>query len=142
MSPTSNALKIKSKIDLLADKGYNSATDIAECYADNMNANVCMDIEEFDICVETDEDTPKQETHQNGRCVYLKERNVCICPMGEILYPATTELQNTALNLITSVNADYANTAVLLQQQSNLKYGCCQVSFQKNTILRIFTSNK
>ena len=82
-------LKIKSKIDLLADKGYNSATDIAECYADNMNANVCMDIEEFDICVETDEDTPKPETHQNGRCVYLKERNVCICPMGEILYPAT-----------------------------------------------------
>ena len=81
-------LKIKSKIDLLADKGYNSATDIAECYADNMNANVCMDIEEFDICVETDEDTPKPETHQNGRCVYLKERNVCICPMGEILYPA------------------------------------------------------
>lgn len=82
-------LKIKSKIDLLADKGYNSATDIAECYADNMNANVCMDIEEFDICVETDEDTPKPETHQNGRCVYLKERNVCICPMGEIPYPAT-----------------------------------------------------
>ena len=82
-------LKIKSKIDLLADKGYNSATDIAECYADNMNANVCMDIEEFDICVETDADTPKPETHLNGRCVYLKDRNVCICPMGEILYPAT-----------------------------------------------------
>lgn len=82
-------LEINTRIDLIADKGYNSSTDIAECYTENMNANVCMDIEEFDICVETDEETPKPENHLNGRCVYLKDRNICVCPMGEILFPGT-----------------------------------------------------
>lgn len=82
-------LEIDEGIDLLADKGYNSSTDIANCYANGMKANVCMDIEEFDICIETNEENPKPESHIKGRCTYLKERNVCLCPMGEILYPRT-----------------------------------------------------
>ena len=88
-SEAKSNLDINTKMDLLADKGYNSSTDIAECYTDDMNAHVCMDAEEFDICVETDEDAPKPEAHLNGRCVYLKDRNVCVCPMGEILFPGT-----------------------------------------------------
>jgi len=26
-------------------------------------------------------------SHQGGRCVYLKDRNIALCPMGKILYP-------------------------------------------------------
>lgn len=80
-------LNIEGELTVLADKGYDSATDIANCLADNIKANVCMDIDEFDICIETNNDFPKPTEHLNGRCVYLKERNIVICPMGEVLTP-------------------------------------------------------
>ena len=73
----------------LADKGYISATDIAKCIADGITANVCMDEECLDFCIETDQDYVKPTSYQNGRIVYLKRRNVCVCPMGEILYPGS-----------------------------------------------------
>lgn len=83
------ALEIDTHIDLIADKGYNASSDIANCYTEQMTAHVCMDIDSFDICVETDEEMEKPTSHLNGRCVYLEDRNICICPLGEILYPAT-----------------------------------------------------
>ena len=72
----------------LADKGYISATDIANCVADGINANVSMNEASIDFCIETDEETTKPESYTNGRIVYLKERNICVCPMGKILYPS------------------------------------------------------
>ena len=84
-----DVLEINAPIDLIADKGYNASTDMAKCYAEQMTAHVCMDTDAFDICIETDEDIEKPTSHLNGRCVYLEDRNICICPMGEILYPAT-----------------------------------------------------
>lgn len=83
------ALEIDTPIDLIADKGYNASTDIANCCAEQMTAHVCMDIDSFDICIETNEEADKPTHHLNGRCVYLEDRNICICPLGEILYPAT-----------------------------------------------------
>lgn len=71
----------------IADKGYISATDIANCIAGGISANVCMDEESLDFCVETDEDYEKPSSYTNGRAVYLKSRNICVCPMGEVLYP-------------------------------------------------------
>ena len=84
-----SVLEVEEPINLIADKGYNASTDIANCYTEDMIAHVCMDTESFDICVETDEEIEKPTSHLNGRCVYLKDRNICLCPMGEILYPGT-----------------------------------------------------
>ena len=47
-----------------------------------------MDEESFDFCIETNEEIQKPESYQNGRIVYSKERNICVCPMDEILYPS------------------------------------------------------
>lgn len=73
----------------LADKGYNAVTDIANCISDGIIANVCMDDESINFCIETDEICDKPTSHKNGRIVHLKERNICVCPMGETLYPGS-----------------------------------------------------
>lgn len=80
-------LDVAGELIVLADKGYDSTTDIANCLVDNIKANVCMDINEFDMCIETDKDSSKPTEHKNGRFVYLKSRNIVICPMGEVLTP-------------------------------------------------------
>lgn len=82
-----DVLHIENQLDLIADKGYNSASDIAKCETEQMTAHVCMEVEGIDICIETDELVEKPVTQANGRVVYLESRNICICPMGEILYP-------------------------------------------------------
>lgn len=90
----------------IADKGYISATDIANCVADGIIANVCMDEDSLDFCIETDEDCDKPTSYTNGRIVYLKNRNVCVCPMGEILYPGSyRKSRNTARYYNTKVCA-------------------------------------
>lgn len=57
--------------------------------ADGITANVCMDEGSLNFCIETDEDCEKPISYINGRIVYMKERNICVCPMGEILYPGS-----------------------------------------------------
>jgi transposase len=76
-------------ITATADKGYESATDIADCIKENITPQVAMEHESINICVETEENVDKPEKHINGRCIYDKERNIGICPMGEILRPST-----------------------------------------------------
>ena len=80
-------LEIDEDLTVLADKGYDSPTDIINCMQDNITANVSMDADGFDTCIETDEDIPKPTEYTNGRCIYIKERNIVVCPMGEILKP-------------------------------------------------------
>jgi len=71
---------------VLADKGYVAATEIAECIQDGVTPHV--DGAEFDICIPTDSSRHETITsHKNGRTIYLRDRNVAICPMGKILYP-------------------------------------------------------
>ena len=90
----------------IADKGYISTTDVANCVADGITANVCMDEDSLDFCIETDEDCAKPTSHTNGRIVYLKNRNICVCPMGEILYPGShRKSRNTARYYNTKVCA-------------------------------------
>jgi len=56
-----------------------------------------MDEDSLDFCIETDEDCAKPTSYTNGRIVYLKNRNICVCPMGEILYPGShRKSRNTA----------------------------------------------
>lgn len=75
------------RLTSLADTGYLSATDIARCVADGITANVCMKEENLDFCIETEEEGKKPLSYHNGRIIYLEKRNLCVCPMGEVLYP-------------------------------------------------------
>lgn len=76
-------------ITATADKGYESATDIADCIKGNITPQVAMENESIHICIESEEEADKPEKHVNGRCIYDKKRNIGICPMGEILKPSS-----------------------------------------------------
>ncbi len=75
------------KIQVTADKGYASATDIAEAIPKGIEPHVAGT--DYDICIPVTEGEETEITSQkNGKCVYIKERNIAVCPMGKILYPA------------------------------------------------------
>jgi len=76
------------EIAMTADCGYNSATDIANAVQIGIVPHVAET--DFDICVPVKEGEAEEITSQNnGRCIYVAERNIGICPMGNILYPGT-----------------------------------------------------
>lgn len=73
-------------IMIVADTGYNSAGEIAECITNGILPQVAG--ADGDICVPCDASGAEDiVSHENGRGVYLKGRNVVICPMGKIMYP-------------------------------------------------------
>lgn len=74
-------------ITAVADRGYDSATDMAECIKEEITPHVAMKDESIQICVETNGETEMPNSFESGRCIYLRERNVVVCPMGEILKP-------------------------------------------------------
>jgi transposase len=69
-----------------ADAGYASASDIAAAVQLGVEAHVAGT--DYHICIPADDSTKEEITsHTSGRCVYVKERNIAICPMGKVLYP-------------------------------------------------------
>ena len=71
---------------MAADTGYESASDIAKCLRRGIQPHVAG--VEIDICLPADQ--PQADSivsHSNGRTVYISERNIAICPMGNVLYP-------------------------------------------------------
>jgi uncharacterized protein with PhoU and TrkA domain len=80
-----NALNVDT-ISVVADTGYNAASDIAKCIREDIAPHVAGG--EIDICIPSDEPTGEIiEEFDVGRTVYIPERNIAICPMGQILYP-------------------------------------------------------
>ncbi len=80
------AILENEELAVVADAGYNSASDIAKCLRNRINPHVAG--AQMDICLPID--APQTETitsHSNGRTVYIPERNIAICPMGKVLYP-------------------------------------------------------
>lgn len=75
------------KISVLADRGFNSPTDMAECIKNNITPHVAMDGDDITVCIATECEYPKPEKQENGKCIYDEKHNVVICPMGEILFP-------------------------------------------------------
>lgn len=83
-------------LTVTADKGYDSASDIATCIMQGITPHVAD--ADYDICVPIDVQVPDRlaeeitqaaiTEHNNGRCIYLPDRNIAICPMGENLYPS------------------------------------------------------
>ena len=77
----------KDELTAVADKGYDSASDIVECLRNGISAHVAG--AEMDVCIPADESQAEMIlTHTNGRTVYIPERNIAICPMGKVLYPS------------------------------------------------------
>ncbi len=73
-------------IKATADKGYAGATDIASAIGKGIESHVAGT--DYDICIPVTEGEDSEITsHDDGKSVYIKERNIAICPMGTILYP-------------------------------------------------------
>jgi transposase len=73
-------------LTVAADAGYNAASDIAKCIREGITPHVAGG--EIDICLPTDASTGEIiEEFNAGRTVYLPERNIAVCPMGQVLYP-------------------------------------------------------
>jgi transposase len=78
-----------NRLSAVADAGFDSATDIANCLMHGVEVHIAG-VEEFDVCVPcSEEETQTGEilSQVKGRCVYLEERNLVLCPMGKVLYP-------------------------------------------------------
>jgi transposase len=75
------------QITAVMDAGYESIQDILTARSRGIEAHVAGT--DFDICVPADKGGQAQiQSHHNGRCVYIAERNIALCPMGNVLYPA------------------------------------------------------
>jgi len=70
----------------IADKGYDSASDIVKCVRNGYDVHVSG--ADMDVCIPSDKPGDEITSHTNGRTVYIPERNVALCPMGKILYPS------------------------------------------------------
>jgi hypothetical protein len=74
------------RIAITADAGYASASDIAAAVQLGVDPHIAGT--DYDICVPAEDGKETEITsHANGRCVYVKDRNVAVCPMGKVLYP-------------------------------------------------------
>jgi transposase len=74
------------KITAVADGGYESIQDIIKAMGQGIDVHVAGT--DFDVCVPTDSgETAEITGHHNGRCTYVAERNIALCPMGHVLYP-------------------------------------------------------
>lgn len=73
-------------ISVVADAGYDSASDVACLISKGFDSHVCG--ANYDICIPCEEDeATKVIDYDEGRCVYIPNRNIFICPMGQLLYP-------------------------------------------------------
>jgi len=77
------------KMAAMADTGFFVATDIAECMANGITAHVSSEYESVTFCLpSTREEAGEAVDFSNqGKNVYVRERNIGLCPMGNILYP-------------------------------------------------------
>jgi transposase len=73
-------------ITATADTGYNNASEIARCIENGITPQVIGS--GGDLCVPCNSNESTEITsHENGKCIYIKERNIVICPMGNVLPP-------------------------------------------------------
>jgi transposase len=73
-------------LSVVADTGYDSVQDIVA----GMEAGMAIHVAgtDYDICVPAEEGGGDIREHKDGRCVYYGERNIVLCPMGQVLHPA------------------------------------------------------
>jgi len=75
-------------ISVVADNGYDSVQDIVAGMIQGIDVHVAGT--DFDVCIPADSEEKQEITsHKDGRCMYLAERNIVLCPMGKVLYPGS-----------------------------------------------------
>jgi hypothetical protein len=75
-------------LTIVADAGYDRVQDIVESMARGVNPQVAGT--DFDLCVPTNEPVETAPvSHKEGRCVYIAERNIVLCPMGKTGTPSS-----------------------------------------------------
>ena len=132
------ALKCKEVLEVdklvsIADKGYIAATDIAKCISDGIVANVPLDEGSLSFCIETDQDYEMPETYENGRIVYLKNRNICVCPMGQVLYPSSYRKRTRKVRFMNGKAC-----AGCKQKCTSARYGIGEVSIKKADFSKLY----
>ncbi|MDR2204149.1 MAG: IS1182 family transposase [Nitrososphaerota archaeon] len=91
-----------NQLAVVADAGYDSATEIVNCLRNGIDVHVAG--VEFDVCVPcSKEEAADVLSHTDGRCVYVAERNLALCPMGKVLYPGCYSKKNKAASFYNSV---------------------------------------
>lgn len=89
ITPMSERAKEMLEVDTITaivDAGYDSVQDIVAGMSQGVDVHVAGT--DFDICVLTEEQPGTEiHSHKDGRCVYFKDRNIVLCPMGKVLYP-------------------------------------------------------
>ena len=69
-----------------ADTGYNNPSEIFKCIEKGITPQVAGS--EGTICIPCKKHEAETiESHENGKVVFIRERNIAICPMGNILFP-------------------------------------------------------
>jgi hypothetical protein len=75
------------KVSAVVDTGYDSVQDIVAGMEAGLDIHVAGT--DYDICVPAEERGAVITVHKDGRCVlFYEERNIVLCPMGKVLYPA------------------------------------------------------
>jgi len=79
------------EITALADTGYFVASDIAKCLANGIIPHVSTDLESITLCMPVRENEANEPINfdNQGKNIFIEDRNVGICPMGNILYPCS-----------------------------------------------------
>jgi transposase len=86
MTGLSTELLEEKQMSFVADAGYDSARDIAECLKEGLDVHVAGT--DYDICLPVDEEQGEEITsHVRGLGVYLPERNIVVCAMGKVMSP-------------------------------------------------------
>jgi transposase len=86
------------KITAVTDAGYESIQDIMAAMGEGVDVHVAGT--DFDICVPAEKgEQAGINSHHNGRCVYISERNIALCPMGHVLYPVSHKKRKEGLGV-------------------------------------------
>ena len=87
MAKSSQELLGTQKVAVAADARYESIGNILDARSQGVDVHIAGT--DFDICVPAKEgEAADISSHHEGRCVYIAERNIALCPMGNALYPA------------------------------------------------------
>ena len=76
-------------LTVVADKGYFTATDIAKCINNNITPHVSNKNGKVSMCILSDDNQNHIGQWQSfrGESVYIKERNLGVCSIGQLLFP-------------------------------------------------------
>jgi len=93
------------KITAVVDAGYNSMQDIIRAKMQGIDVHVAET--DMDVCLPEKEGEGGAEitSHHKGRCVYIVERNIALCPMGKVLYPRSHSKSNGGVGVYHNAEA-------------------------------------